>query len=550
MQTSNIVNYITRTSTLLLLISGLLLSACSDNQQLESVVGESNPQILYVNNGHEPEDLDPHITTGMPEFYIQKSLFEGLLSRDPATLEPIPGVASSWEISDDLTTYTFHLRDDARWSDGKTITADDVVYSWQRALIPTMASEYAHMLYVISNAEAYNTGEISDFSQVGAKALNDQTLVVTLHTPTPYFLQLLDHHSTYIVPKQTIESFGTMEERGTGWTRPENLVSNGPFKLKEWVPNKVIVVEKNPQYWDADAVRLNEIHYYPVFNKQTEERMFRTGQIHMTLDGQVLTDKIVVYQRDQPDHIRITPYLGIYYYLFNTTIPPFDNVLVRRALSMAIDRKMITDNVVKGGRRPAHAFTPPDIAGYTTKARIEFDPDQAKQLLAEAGYPNGEGFPTAELLFNTLNNHQRVATALQQMWKKTLNIDITLTNQEWAVYLNNRLAKDYEIARAAWVADYADPENFLSMFMTNNGQNHTGWSNSEYDDLIKKANRTVNKADRYALFQAAEKILMAESPIAPVYYESSVNLVKPEVQGIYPNVMTYFPFKKVFLSDH
>ena len=535
--------------SLALIVLVTSLASCSKSEPDTDKSAAVTQQILHVNNVLEPQDLDPQITTGLPEHYIQSSLFEGLVSKDPQTLEPVPAVAESWEISDDLTRYVFHIRKNMHWSNGEPITARDVVYSWKRLLMPKLASEYAYMLEAVVNARAFNKGEFTDFSSVGVKALDDYTLEVTLNRPTPYFLQMLDHNSTYLVPQKTIESFGKIDDRGTKWTRPENIVSNGPFKLQEWTPNKVIVVERNPAYWDARAVKLDEVHYYTVDNKQTEERMFRTGQIDMTLDGQILTDKIEIYQKEQPDHIRLTPFLGTYYYLFNTTRPPFDNVLVRRAFSMAIDRESITKNVVKGGRTPATAFTAPGIDGYTPRANVHFDPIMAKQLLAEAGYPDGKGFPAVSILYNTHNTHRNVATTLQQMWKEILNVDITLINQEWKVYLNSRETGDFDIARAGWLADFADPTSFLDMFVSGNGNNHTGWSNTQYDRLIQQANQTANQNERFELFQQAEQILIDESPVAPIYYEMSANLVNPRVKGVYPNALTYYPFKSVYLSD-
>jgi oligopeptide transport system substrate-binding protein len=352
-----------------------------------------------------------------------------------------------------------------------------------------------------------------------------------------------------IVNKTNIEKFGSIDQRGTGWTRPENIVTNGAFRLKEWQPNKVVIVEKNPNYWDVESVRLNEVHFYPIENKQTEERMFRSGQIHMTMDGQVLTDKIEVYQQENPELIHISPYLGVYYYMFNTSAPPFDDVRVRHAFSLAVDREVLTENVVKGGRLPAWAFTPPNTAGYFADAYLSYDPEKARQLLSEAGYPNGQGFPASILLFNTHNNHRKVATALQQMWKSALNVDVTLTNQEWKVYLNTRSNLDYGIARAAWVADYADPTNFLDMFTAGSGNNDTGWLSDEYEQLISEANSTSDRQKRHAIFQQAEARLMEELPIMPLYHEASIKLKHQSVKGIYNNVLTYYSFKYVYLAN-
>jgi len=530
-------------------LTAMLLASCSEESQLTNVESGIRDQILYVSNGPEPEDIDPHVTTGVPEHYIQQSLFEGLVTKNPSTLEPVPGVAKSWEVSEDLLRYTFHLRDNARWSNGDPVTADDFIYAWKRSLSPILASEYAYMLYPIKNASSYNRGQLDDFTQVGVSAPDPYTLEVVLESPTPWFLQLLDHNSAYPVHRQTLERFDASERRGTDWTRPGNFVGNGPFHLKEWSPNKVLVVEKNPLYWDAEKVRLNQVHYYVVENKQTEERMYRVGQIHMTLDGQVLADKVPTYQEELPGQIRIYPYLGVYYYLLNTTRPPFNDVRVRRALSLAIDRQMITEKVILGGKQPATTFTPPDTAGYNGGDYLEYNPEQARSLLAEAGYANGQDFPSIELLFNTHANHAKVATALQQMWKQQLNVDITLVNQEWMVYLNSRTNIAYDIARAAWLADYADPDTFLGMFTSDSGNNHTGWTDAEYDRLIAQARQTVDQSLRYNYYREAESILMDQMPVIPLYHEASINLVHPSVKGLYQNPMTYYPFKYVYLSE-
>lgn len=534
---------------IILILITILLTGCGSGEHQTNVQLGNAQQVLYVNNGAEPQDLDPDTITGMPEYYILLCLFEGLVSKDPKTLEPVPGVAESWNISDDQTHYVFHLRKNALWSNGDPVTAHDFYYSWKRLLSPKLGSEYSYMLYPVENAKAFNLGKISDFNEVGVKVIDDYTLAVNLKGPTPYFLQLLDHHSLFPVQQKTIEKFGEMDERGTRWTRPGNFVGNGPFRLKEWSPNKELVVEKNPTYWDAKSVRLNEVYFYPVDNKQTEERMFRTGQIHMTLDGQIQIDKIAVYQKEHPELIRIYPYLGTYYYLFNTKRKPFDDIRVRRAFSMAIDRKKLVEDVIKGGKLPANAMTPPDTAGYTPEASIGFNPEEARKLLAEAGYPDGRGFPHVELLYNTHENHQKIAVAIQQFWKQYLNVDVAPTNEEWKVYLEDRENLNYDIARAAWIGDYVDPNTFLELFITESGNNHTGWSNREYDRLIQESNVTLDRKKRMALFQKAEHILIDESPIAPIYFYTSVNLIRTDVKGVYQNLLTYYPFKYAYLAN-
>ncbi|MCB1676630.1 MAG: peptide ABC transporter substrate-binding protein, partial [Halioglobus sp.] len=319
--------------------SALLLNACGNGES--NVVSGNREGILHYGNGSEPQGLDPHVVTGIPENHIVRALFEGLAVKNPYTLEPEPGVARSWDISDDGRVITFHINPRARWSNGDAMSAHDYVWSWQRLLSPAMGAEYNYMLFPVKNARAFASGEIADFAEVGVKALDDLTLQVTLAERTPYFLQLMDHYSTFAVHRPTVEKFGGATNRFTRWTRVENIVSNGAFRLKEWLLNRRIVVEKSDTYWDRERVRLNGVVYYPTENVVSEERMFRVGQLHYTQS--VPLDKIPVY-RQMPDSPYIqAPYLGTYYFLLNTTRPPLDDVRVRRALSMAVDRDKLND---------------------------------------------------------------------------------------------------------------------------------------------------------------------------------------------------------------
>ncbi|MGH8244918.1 MAG: peptide ABC transporter substrate-binding protein, partial [Gammaproteobacteria bacterium] len=302
-----------------LLICAALPVSCTFHSE-SNVESGRRDQILHFGNGDEPQEIDPHVVTGIPEWHIIMALYEGIVSKHPRDLSIQPGVAESWTVSDDQTVYTFKIRRNAKWSNGDRITAHDFVYSWRRALMPAVGNLYAYMFYYIRNAEAFFTGKISDFNQVGVRAVDDLTLQVELVAPTPFFLQLLDHHSFYPVHPGTIEKFGAIDERGTRWTRPGNFVGNGPFKLKEWTLNRILVVEKNPMYWDADRVKLREIHFYPIPNTSTEERMYRAGQLHVT--DKVPTDKIAVYRENDPGSLNISPYLGTYFYRFNTTKAP------------------------------------------------------------------------------------------------------------------------------------------------------------------------------------------------------------------------------------
>ncbi|MGE0614470.1 MAG: peptide ABC transporter substrate-binding protein [Bacteriovoracia bacterium] len=521
-----------------------LITACTKKET--AVQKGTQNQVFHKGNGTEVQELDPHIVTGVPEHNIISALFEGLVDEDPVDLHPVPGMAESWTISPDKKTYTFKIRKGAKWSNGDAFTAHDFVYGWKRVLSPALAGEYAYMLFYVKNAEAYNQKKITDFSQVGVKALDDHTLQVVLHSPTPFFLSLLQHYSTFPAHQKTIEKFGAIDARGTKWTRPENMVSNGPFTLKTWELNKIITVVKNPNYWDAAVVKLNEINFYPTEQIQTEERMFRSGDLHVT--EQVPLNKIEVYKKDEPNLIRIDPYLGTYYYRFNVTKAPFDNEKVRRAFSMSIDRKLIVERVTKGGQMPANAFVPPNTAGYTSRARVPDDIEAAKKLMAEAGYADGKNFPKAEIVYNTSESHKIIAEALQQMWKKNLGVDVQLTNQDWKVYLNSQKTLAYNLSRAGWIGDYPDPNTFMDMFVTNGGNNQTGWSSKQYDDYIRQAGLTDDQAKRYEIFQKAEELLMKESPILPIYTYTSVYLLSPDVKGWNPTIVNHHPWKHVYLE--
>jgi oligopeptide transport system substrate-binding protein len=530
---------------ILILTSSLLLGSCGSSEN--NVSKGNRTGTLHWGNGTEPQSLDPHIATGVPEHKIITALMEGLVLKDRKTLEPRPGVAKSWEISDDGRVYTFHLRDNARWSNGDPHNAHDYVWSWWRALQPALGNLYAYMYFSIENAKEYYEGEISDFEQVGVKALDDLTLQVTLKNPTPYFLQLLDHYSLYPVHQATVEKFGSADQRGTRWTYEGNIVGNGAFQLRDWKINRRVVVERNPYYWNADNVRLNEIVYYPTENAITEERMFRAGQLHYS--GTVPADKIATYQSNNDPALRIDPYLGIYFYRINVETPQLQDKRVRRALGMTIDRDQLTQRILKAGQIPAYAITPPGTMGYYPESDLRFDPEAARQLLADAGYPNGEGFPSTEILYNTSEGHRKLAVAIQQMWKKHLNIDVTLLNQEWKVYLNSVSMKDYQIGRAGWIGDYVDPNNFLDMFLCNGGNNRTGWCNPVYDELIlKHAPEAKTQEERLEIFTQAEKMLLADMPVIPIYIYTSNNLVDPSVKNFSGNILNQPSFSEIYLE--
>ncbi len=511
-----------------------------------NVIRGDREQILFKGNGTEPAGIDPHVVTGVTEHNILTALFEGLVSENPIDLHPEPGVAKSWEISEDGRTYTFHLRENARWSNGDPVRAQDFVYSFRRILSPGLGAEYAYMLYPLRNGKAFNTGKIDDFSEVGVKTEGDLTLIIELENPTPYFLELLNHASWWPVHPPTIEKFGRIDQRGTPWTRPGNIVTNGAFTLKDWKINQHLVVEKNPLYWDAQEVELNEIHFLPIDSIDAEERAFRTGHIHLT--ETIPLHRIDYYRENRPELIRFDPYLGTYYYRINTNVSPLGDKRVRLALAMTINREEITRYVLKGGQNPAYHYTPPDTNGYTALSRFEYDVERARELLAEAGFPGGRGFPELELLYNTSEAHRSIAVAIQQMWNEALNIKVKLLNEEWKVYLASVTNGDFQISRAGWIGDYNDPNTFLDMWLTGGGNNMTGWSNSEYDRFIELAGRAIDARERFEYFQQAEAILMDEMPVIPIYFYVSNLLIHPSVKGWHPTILDHHPYKFVSLA--
>ena len=533
-------------STLMIGLMSLTLVACSKSGTTQSVEDAIDKQILYINIGSEVQNLDPHTVTGVPESRVLRGLLEGLTGKDATNLEPIPAAAKSWSISSDGRIYTFELQPDGRWSNGDPVTADDFIYSWRRILSPALASEYAYFLYPIQGAREYHQGQFEDFDRVGIKALDRFRLQVRLSDPTPYFLQLLDHYATFPVHRTTIEAHGAIAQRDTAWTRPENFVGNGPYLLAKWEINRRIEIHKNPDYRAADAHRLKEIHFFPIENASVEERMFRTGQLHIS--SSVPTEKIPAYRSTKSHLLREHPLLSTYYFELNVNRKPLDNPLVRRALSISIDRKALV-TILKGGQPPAYAMTPPGTAGYTPPESFSYNPDEARRLLARAGFPGGQGFPVLGLLYNTSEGHRRIAESVQQMWQQQLGISIELNNQEWKVYLNSRNAGNFDIARAGWVGDYPDPDTFLDLLLSDSGNNRTGWKNPAYDRLIALSRTATDRDQRYSILFRAEQLMMEAMPVIPVYTYVSLRLVHPSVKGWHGNLMDYHPYRDIYLAD-
>ena len=523
-----------------------LLGSCSAPSNVEKAIDE---KILHFGLGSEPQYLDPHLANSVSAHNVIIALIEGLVSEDPKTLKPVPGVAEKWDISEDGLVYTFHLRKNAKWSNGDPVTAHDFVYSYKRILNPELASQYASMLHGLKNAREYHEEGLSwDEAKVGATAIDDYTLQLTLENPTPYFLELLNHYSWFPAHPPTIEKFGAFGKQGTAWTRPGNYVGNGPFTLSDHKVNSVIEVKKNPLYWDAQTVSLEGIRFYPIESADTEERAFHSGFLHLTQT--VSPDRIDFLKENHPDLIHFESYLGTYFYRFNVEEPPFDDVRVRLAFNLATDRQAIVEKVTKGGQLPARCFTPPGTGGFSPESRFRFDPQKAKSLIQEYLTEKGlESLPKIELKYNTSEGHKKVAEALQGMWKNHLGAEIQLLNMEWKVFLSTIAKRDFSLARAGWIGDYVDANTFLHMWRTGDGHNNTGWSSTRYDELLELAAQESDTEKRFSYFEECEKLIAENAPILPIYFYVHVTLRSPTVKGWHPTLLDHHPYKYVRLEN-
>lgn len=520
----------------------IILTGCGRPLAVERAAEEG---ILLLGNGPDPQSLDPHITTGTSELNIHMALFEGLVSPDPKTLEPVPAVAESWQISEDGRSYTFQLRSDARWSDGSPVTAEDFVFSWTRMLSPDLAAPNAWMLYVIKGAEAYNRGEAASAS-LGLSARGPHTLELELESATPYLLSMLMHPAWYPVHRPTVERWGNIHDRGNPWAESGRHVGNGPFRLREWRANVWIDTGANPYYWDRANVTLNGIRFMVFEEPGAQERAFLGGQLHVS--STVPPARISWWKRERSEEIHLDPYLGTYYILLNHRHPQLADLRVRKALSLAVDRRALVENLLGAGEIAAHSFVPDSMPNYEAPRMSGFDPERARQLLAEAGYPNGNGFPRIQYLYNTSENHRRIAEALQAMWQEHLGISIELYNQEWRVYLDRRERGDYALARAVWIGDYLDPDTFLSLWSTGSGRVWSAWENSHYDNILREANQEQNTTRRMRLLADAEQILLQEQAVIPLYFYVSSSLKRPEVKGWYPTLLNWHPYKYLYFD--
>ncbi|MEH7385518.1 peptide ABC transporter substrate-binding protein [Bacillus sp. JJ1521] len=505
----------------------------------------SGPKILRLNNNEEPGSLHPGTAQGTHDSWILEHAFEGLTKKTPEG-EIVAGMAESWEPSEDGLTWTFKLRSDAKWSNGDPVTAHDFEYAWKYALNPETASTYAYQLYYLEGGEAYNAAEEgADLAAleaaVGVKAVDDTTLEVKLAQPTPYFLDLTSFYTYYPINK-------AVQEANPKWYQEaDSYVSNGAFKLTEWKHKESMKLAKNENYYEKDKINLDEVHFVIIDDENTSWQMYQSDELDLVYP---LPQDVIGQLKDQKNpEFQIGTDLAVYYYNLNTEKKPFNNVKIRKALSLAIDRETIVEHVAQGGQKAAYSIVPPgipDVSGdyqENTGKLFEANIEEAKKLIEEGLAEEGlDKFPAVTLTYNTSDSHKMIAEAVQEMWRKNLGVDITLENVEFQVKLDREKAGDYQISRAGWVGDYVDPMTFMDLWVTDGPYNDANWGNPEYDKLVNLAKTTMNQEDRMKAMHDAEKILMDEMPVIPVYFYTKPFTVKPHVTGIYTPINSYPQF--------
>jgi len=473
------------------------------------------------------------------------TLFEGLTRVDPVTGEAIPGLAQSWEISPDECVYTFHLRDNLMWSPGEPITAGDVVYSWLRVLDPLTAAEYAGQLYYVKNAQARVEGTITDPSLIGVHALDAQTVRVELNHPTPFFLNLCAFQTLAVVPRKTVEKYGE------DWMRARPLPTSGPYRVDQWRLNDRIRLVKNPYYWDAANTRSAVVDLLPISVPSTALNLYQSGEADIIWDRDNLPYELTDVLSKRPD-FHTFPFLGTEFVRCNTTHPPFDDPRVRKALALAIEKRRLVERFLLDGETPADHLVPDGTAHYDPAPGPGYDPDQARRLLAEAGYPGGKGFPPFNYLFDSTGGgasiRLKLGVEMQEAWEKQLGIRVELKEMEKSVYLAAQRDLNYDLTRSSWIGDYNDPNTFLDLFRSDNGNNRTGWKNARYDELMNQANREIDLKKRSALLRQAETILVRdEAVIIPIYFYVGFNYYDPaKIKGIYGNMLDDHPLNAIW----
>jgi oligopeptide transport system substrate-binding protein len=583
-------------------------------------IGTLPPAEFTFCNATEIKSVDPHRINGQPEGRIVEALFEPLLRRHPETLQPIPGMAERWKVSDDLKTYTFHIRRDALWSDGTPLTAEDFYYSFRRFLLPATGGEYTTLFFAVKNSEKYTkrllkdgdpvevelpkpagavdgvrgeilTGKLLkiegvepeaddhgassddrrvfvveidgksrrftaspnvagaelcqtvlfDFREVGVKLVDSHTLQLVVENPTPYFLDVVSFYPLAPVQRRCVEQHGY-----PNWTKPENIVTNGAYRLQFRRIRDRIRLVKSDTYWNRANVKLNTIDALAAENITTMLNLYLTGKADWVTDLPPSVKPEL--RRTRPLEYDPTPQLSVYFYRVNVTRKPLNDVRVRRALSMALNRKEIIEAGPRAGEVPALSLVPEGIAGYTPANGDAENISQAKRLLAEAGYPEGRGFPRIEILYNSHDVHRAIAEVIQSQWKRNLGITVGLVNQEWGTFNSTTRKLEYDVSRAGWIGDYNDPTTFLDLLISNNENNQTGWKDAEYDELMTAASREVDPAKRFKLLHDAEQRLVEQLPVIPMYHYVSKEMVRTYVKGLYSNIREEHPLWAVSID--
>ncbi|AIA71134.1 periplasmic oligopeptide-binding protein [Pectobacterium atrosepticum SCRI1043] len=489
----------------------------------------ADKQELIRNNGAEVSSLDPHKIEGVPESNVSRDLLEGLVISD-VNGKTSPGVAESWD-NKDFKVWTFHLRKDAKWSNGEPVTAQDFVYSWQRLADPKTASPYASYLQYghLLNIDDIIAGKKSP-DTLGVKAIDDHTFEVTLSEAVPYFYKLPVYVAMSPINKTVVEKFGEK------WTQPQNWVGNGAYKLKSWVVNEKMVLERNPQYWDNAHTVINQVTYLPIASEVTDVNRYRSGEIDMTYNNLPI-ELFQKLKKEIPDEVKVNPYLCTYYYEVNNQKPPFNDVRVRNALRLGLSQDILTNKVKNQGDIPAYGFVPPYIDGLKASVPEWFTwsqtkrNEEAKKLLAEAGY-TAEKPLTLSLLYNTSDLHKKMAIAAASIWKQNIGVDVKLENQEWKTFLSTRHQGTYDVARAGWCADYNEPSTFLNSMLSDSSSNTSHYKSKEFDALVAKSLQVKTDEERAAVYQQAESQLDKDAVTIPVYYYANTRLVKPYVGGL------------------
>lgn len=589
----------------------LAVAGCDrDSPWYGTTAPKHGPNEIWINNGGEPEWTDPGKCSDAVGGTVINNTFEGLVVPDPKTLQPTPGMAVRWDVSADKRVWTFHLRDGVKWSDGTPFTAQDMVYSWTRVLDPKTLAKYADQLYDIANGDAFHQRAIHVTGLVDAKAIetaaaavakvervkadplrpgafvhltdaddairekviaalkeagadtakvtgpevlglaapDEKTFIATLEVPIPYFLiKINTQYTFYPVPRHVIEKLAAQGKSTDLWTRPEYVVSNGAFVLKEHRFRNYMIFEPNPHYWDRASIKLDRVKVLQIESYNTALQMYKAGELDWVGENTNLPSEYSHFLRTKKDY-RFTSFTTTYWWWFNTKDPALADKRVRHALNLATDKKSIVENVTRQNQIPAPSYISDGIGGYKRIPGEGYDPEKARKLLAEAGYPGGKGLPTITVSYNTSETHKAIAEAIQEMWRKELGIDAQIRNEEWKVFLKNLADGNYQVGRLGWTADYPDPYTFLSVFLSTSGNNHSDWRDPAFDRLTEEANAAATPEERLQKLAKAEEYLLDAMPAMPIYYYTRAYLVKPYVKGLHNNFQDRHPWKALWLD--